>query len=89
MPKLKSIARGLTAAAASIKNDGLVIPVPPEKEEFIRAGKLVKCSHCECVKFDPRPYKLTTTFNHGFWADDATALVCKQCSKIEWFLGDF
>jgi hypothetical protein len=94
MLKFKSIVRGFRAAALSFKNDGHTVNEQPERPEqrkknnFSKAGRLIKCSHCESVEFERRSYKLTTTFKEGIWADDATALVCGKCSKIEWFIGD-
>lgn len=81
MPKIKAIARGLKVAAASLASTD-------KGEEFVIAGKKIACAHCTETKFVKKKYNLTTDMRQGFWADEATLLVCTRCQKIEWFYGD-
>jgi len=80
MSNLKSITHGLKAAAASLFSK--------EENEFVIAGRTLVCTHCDGTKFKKRTYKMTTVFREGLLADDASVLICKGCSRIEWFNGD-
>jgi hypothetical protein len=81
MPKIKSIARGLKAAAVSLISAA-------EASEFVIAGRKVVCAHCTETKFHKKEYNLTTDMRQGFGADGATILVCAKCQRIEWFYGE-
>ena len=56
------------------------------------AGKHVACSHCGGEEFEAGAALLNTTgmtFLNIDWANrNATLLICKKCSHIEWFLED-
>ena len=53
-------------------------------------GKTVTCPHCGNIHFSEGTAMLNTpglTFIGLDWANrSATVLICKQCSRIEWFL---
>lgn len=81
MPKLKSIAKGLKAAAVSLIKDD-------PGEEFVIAGKKLSCTHCGQSLFEKKRYNLTTDLRQGFGSDGAVVLICKTCNRIEWFNGE-
>jgi hypothetical protein len=78
MPKVKSIARGLKAAAVSLMTSD-------EGSTRVVAGKKLVCTHCGGSKWVQRSGNVTTDFRVGMWADGATLFVCTQCKRIEWF----
>jgi len=77
---MKSIARGIKAAAASFVE-------PYKGEEFVIAGKKLVCAHCNGTQFERKRYNLTTDLRQGLLADGATIYLCKKCQRIEWFYG--
>lgn len=80
-----NIKRGLKAAAKTLLSG-------PRAESFRAGGKLVECPHCENILFHPRKASLNTalsSFTRLDWTDhQATALVCANCSRIEWFFDE-
>lgn len=76
------IVAGLKAAAKALATG-------PRAESFHVAGKQVECPHCENILFHRRPVSLNTSLSsltHTEWTDrEASALVCANCSRIEWF----
>jgi len=59
---------------------------------FTVQGIKVECSHCGHTQFNKREAQLNTaglTFLNLDWANQsAVVLVCRNCGKLEWFLGD-
>jgi hypothetical protein len=81
MTKVKSLARGLKAAAASLIT-------PDEGSTQVVAGKKLVCTHCGGSKFIQRSGNVTTDLRIGIWADSATLFVCSHCKRMEWFADD-
>ena len=79
------IGRRLKAAAANLL-------ASPKAESFPAGGKLIECRHCENILFHKRRASLNTavsSLTSTEWIDrEACALVCSNCSRIEWFLDD-
>jgi len=80
--KTMKIIAGLKAAAKSLA-DG------PPAESFRVAGKPVTCPHCGSILFRRHKASLNTaasSITNTEWMDrEACALVCANCSRIEWF----
>lgn len=62
----------------------------PDGHAYEAAGRRVRCTHCGGEAFHAREAMLNTsgmTFLNADWMNDSgTALVCAQCSLIQWFL---
>jgi hypothetical protein len=60
------------------------------EEHFGVAGQIVACSHCGGKDFAEGSALLNSrglTFLNLDWANqDASLLICRKCSHIEWFL---
>ena len=82
---LMKIVAGLKAAAKALVSG-------PPAESFRVAGKPVTCPHCGNTLFRRRKASLNTAASSATsteWADrEACALVCANCSRIEWFYDD-
>ena len=76
------IVAGLKAAAKTLVRG-------PRAESFHAAGKQVECPHCENILFHKKKASLNTALSSMTkteWTDrEATALVCANCSHVEWF----
>ncbi len=64
----------------------------PEGQQYVVAGKGVKCGHCAGDRFVEGEALLNTagmTFINLDWANRrAATLACVACGHIEWFLAD-
>ncbi len=76
---------GLKAAAKALVSG-------PPAQSFHAAGKQVTCPHCGGTLFRRRKASLSTAASAATnteWLDrEACALVCANCSRIEWFNDD-
>lgn len=61
----------------------------PAIASYKNMGKLITCPNCGNDKFEARDVLLNTTAMTFFgfdWANkSASALICTQCSRIEWY----
>ncbi|HWA25149.1 MAG TPA: DNA-binding protein [Lacunisphaera sp.] len=59
------------------------------QDTYTIAGRRIECPHCSCLNFDRRRILLNTrglTFFSFDWLNrGATALVCRNCSRVELF----
>ena len=80
-----NITRGLKAAFKALLSG-------PDPRSFRAGDRSIRCPHCQSILFYDRKVSLSTSFSaitNTEWADsEAAALVCSNCSRIEWFLDD-
>lgn len=80
-----NITAGLKAAAKALA-------AGPKAKSFRAGGKRVECRQCENILFHKKKASLNTAFSSisgTEWSDrEACALVCANCSRIEWFYDD-
>lgn len=83
MAKESPLVRGIKAAINSMHGNGT---------KFSVAGKPVRCVHCASETFAAEKYLLNTrgaTFLNLDWMNEAaTTLVCTECGRMEWFIGE-
>ena len=79
MPSMKNISNAFKQAAKAMG----------QGQRYSIANKQIKCPHCGNVTFSSGEAQLNTawrTFLDMDWLDEsATVLVCKKCSRIQWF----
>jgi hypothetical protein len=84
MARTKRIIAGMKAAAKAL--------VTPEPLVFRSANKVISCPHCGGLRFLKRRASLNTagsSLMNAEWLDqEACALICARCTRIEWFYED-
>jgi hypothetical protein len=84
MARVKRIIAGVKAAAKGLTTIEPLI--------YRSANKVITCAHCGGLRFFKKKTSLNTSGSSlaGVeWLDkEACALVCGQCTRIEWFYDD-
>jgi uncharacterized protein len=61
----------------------------PDGEAYAMAGRKVRCTHCGGDRFYKSEAQLNTSgmtlFNLDWMNRSGTALICQECSLIQWF----
>jgi len=67
-------------------------PMNSDNAFYSIAGRRIECPHCNCLTFERRRILLNTRgltfFNFDWLNRGATALTCKNCSRVEVFAGE-